>query len=247
MKDGLKNIIRSTLQWLHLDLTKNLKYDRLTKKIICHSIKPGMGCVDIGCHKGEILDLMIAANPEGRFWAFEPIPELATALEKKYGSKVDINTSALSDSAGTTKFNYVRNAPAYSGILQRTYATDKPEIELLTVVKSKLDDLIGPDQKVGFIKIDVEGGELPVLRGAERIIKENKPVILFECGLGASEHYGTRPEDVFSFFREKEMGLWLVDRFLDKSRALSSSDFIGHFNRNDEYYFVAGPLSNPRP
>lgn len=46
------------------------------------------------------------------------------------------------------------------------------------------------------MKIDVEGSELQVLRGAARVIRRDQPVIVFEDGRGAADLCGTRPDDV---------------------------------------------------
>jgi len=153
-----------------------------------------------------------------------------------------VHACALSDENGTTTFNYVRNAPAYSGILKRDYATKNPDVEVLTVEKCRMDDVIPEGEKIGFIKIDVEGGEFAVLRGAERLISANRPIVLFECGLGASEHYGTLPQAVYDYFADKKMGIWLLTDFPEKKRNLSKAQFAEHYFKNDEYYFVAGPI-----
>ena len=55
------------------------------------------------------------------------------------------------------------------------------------------------DFPIHFMKIDVEGAELQVLRGAIQTILKYKPVIVFEHGLGAADHYGTKPEDIYDF------------------------------------------------
>jgi hypothetical protein len=48
-----------------------------------------------------------------------------------------------------------------------------------------------------MIKIDVEGAELLLIRGARETIAKNKPVIVFEHGLGGADSYGHTPEQVF--------------------------------------------------
>src|SRR4051812_13194549 len=117
----IKDLVRKSLNALHLDITKNLKYDRLTKVIISGVVTPDSICIDVGCHKGEILDLLLRQAPKGHHYAFEPIPDLFNDLVIKYGDKNHIFSYALADKEGTTTFQFVRNAPAYSGLKQRKY------------------------------------------------------------------------------------------------------------------------------
>ncbi|MFZ4614492.1 MAG: hypothetical protein ACOYNH_12510 [Bacteroidia bacterium] len=82
----LKDIARKTLNFLHLDLTKNLEYDRLTKKIIKQVVRTNSNCIDVGCHKGEILDEIISSAPNAYHFAFEPIPLFFENLKTKYNN-----------------------------------------------------------------------------------------------------------------------------------------------------------------
>ncbi len=54
-----KQTIKHILRFFHLDVTKNLKYDRLTAQIIKQFEKKDFICIDIKCDLGEILNLMI--------------------------------------------------------------------------------------------------------------------------------------------------------------------------------------------
>ena len=237
---GFKNILRSTLNFLHLDLTKNLEYDRLTKVIMKRVIKPDSNCIDIGCHKGEILDIILQYSPNGKHYGFEPLPFLFNKLTEKYKNKATILPFALSDEDGFSTFQYVKNAPAYSGIKKRKYDIDKPEIDEIKVELKKLDEIIPSNIKVDFIKIDVEGAELGVLKGSKQLLKKYKPIVIFEFGLGASDYYGTKPVDMFNFLT-KEIGLQIssLKSFLKNDKPLNSNEFEGLFNTNKEYYFIA--------
>lgn len=240
--DRIKDIIRSILRILHLDLTRNLEYDRLTLKILRQHIRPGTNCIDVGCHKGEILEEMIRLSPDGKHFAFEPIPTMFDELQRKYGQRCIIMPYALADAEGTTTFNFVRNAPAYSGINKRKYAVAEPDIEEIQVELRRLDDLIPTDTPIGLIKIDVEGAEMGVLRGAKALLNRDRPLVIFECGLGASEFYGTRPEDVFDFFaNEVKMGIYTLRDHIAKRPAMTRERFVDVFNSNSDYYFVAAP------
>lgn len=237
---AVKDILREILINLRLDLTKNLEYDRLTRVILKRFIKQNHNCIDVGCHKGEILDLILKYSPEGKHYAFEPIPYLFEHLKIKYAHQTTLYPYALSDKSGSTTFNLVKNAPAYSGIQKRKYAIKNPEIEEINVELKTLDELIPADEKIHFIKIDVEGGEFGVLNGAKSLLERNKPIILFECGKGASDYYGTEPEDIHHFLTN-EIGLevYTLKSFIKNKSSLNVDEFVNHFNLNDEYYFVA--------
>jgi|TARA_B110000495_G_scaffold203624_1_gene228303 FkbM family methyltransferase len=237
---GLKNTVRLSLNFLHLDLTKNLEYDRLTKAIMKSVIKVDSNCIDIGCHKGEILDDIIKHSPKGIHFGFEPIPILYNQLKKKYENKATILPDALSDKVGNSTFQFVKNAPAYSGIKRRDYDVDNPEIEEITVTLNTLDKVLPKDLNIDFIKIDVEGGEFGVLKGGKELLLKNKPIIVFECGLGASNYYNTKPTDVFNYLTN-EIGLKisLLKSYLNKKSSLSLNEFKDIYNAKKEYYFIA--------
>jgi len=239
---NIKNLVRSLLNVLHLDLNKGLEYDRLTKVILKKVIRQDSNCIDVGCHVGEILDIMLQHSPHGSHFGFEPIPSLYKALHNSYKNRATIYPYALSDSDGVTTFQFVKNAPAFSGIQKRKYDVAEPDIEEITVEMKKLDDVIPVDVPITLIKIDVEGAEFSVLKGAKNLLLRNKPTIIFECGLGASDFYGTKPEAVFDFLT-KEIGLNVstLRMYLNTNKPLSAGEFCDLFLTNKEYYFVAYP------
>lgn len=238
----VKSYIRAALNWLHLDLTKNLKYDRLTTEIMHRVLKPDSNCIDVGCHKGEVLDTMINLAPLGKHYAFEPLPAFYTMLNSRYGNKVNVYPYALANSTGKEVFRYVKNAPAYSGLRERRYDTANPDVQIIEVETRLLDDVIPADIHISFIKIDVEGGELDVLKGACKTLLRCKPIAVFECGLGASDFYNVTPADIFDFFTNKvKMHISLLDSFCNKKPPLSRDGFVAIYNSNAEYFFVAHP------
>lgn len=238
---SVKQVIRRLLNRLHLDVTKNLAYDRLTKTILKQELTQHANCIDIGAHKGEILDLILNHAPNGIHYAFEPIPFYFDKLKLNYSEKVTVLPYALSNKSGTTTFNYVQNAPAYSGLKERKYQVEQPNIDKIEVELRTLDEVIPETVCIDFIKIDVEGAEFDVLRGAERILSQNKPKVLFESGLGASEYYGTTPTSFFEFFDEKDYHLFTLKSFTKKGSSLSLEAFKNLYETNSEYYFIASP------
>jgi len=240
----MKQLLKKILVRLHISLTRNQRYDAYTRAIIEKSLRPDSNSIDIGCHRGEILDLMIRNAPLGKKIGFEPVPELYRSLKDKYRTDplVSISPVALYDKAGTTSFQHVVNEPAYSGIKKRRYDGKQVVINQITVDTDTLDRVLDRNTEIDLIKIDVEGAEFPVMKGGVETIKRCRPVIIFECGLGASEFYDTHPEDVFDLIRnECNLKISTLKDYLDGQPPLSRDDFIDHYNLEKEYYFVAHP------
>lgn len=237
----LKKIIKDLLVLLNLPVTKNLQYDRYTLEILRKILKPHSNCVDIGCHKGEILDTILKFSPDGRHFAFEPIPYLFEWLKEKYKTKnITLFSLALFDFKGKTSFHHVINDPAYSGIRRREYATKDVEIDEMTVETDLLDNIIPRDEVIDFIKIDVEGAEYGVLKGSLNTMKRCKPTVIFEFGLGAADYYETKPEILFLLItKECEMQVSTLYNFLKGRQSLSMDQFCELYQSGKEYYFVA--------
>lgn len=239
---NIKEIARIVLQTLHLDLTKNLEYDRLTNKIMKQVIQKDSNCIDIGCHKGEILRKMIHLAPDGKHFAFEPIPDFYNKLIAEFQKNVQIFPYALSYYSKTSEFVYVKNAPAYSGLKKRKYNIENPDIEILQIQTEPLDSIILCEDKIDFIKIDVEGGEFDVLKGSEALLKRDHPIIIFECGLGSSEFYDTKPIDLYRYISTFNYRLYTLSGFIKKKNPLTEVDFVNVYNENSEYYFILDPV-----
>ena len=241
----MKSIAREILIFLHIDATQNLKYDRLTNKILSQYLKADSNCVDIGCHKGEILREILKFSPQGSHFAFEPIPTLYQALCERYGSRARVFPFALSDSdGGIVEFNLVKNAPAYSGLRKRNYDDlDCVEIEKISVEKRELDKVV-PDTPIDLIKIDIEGGDYHALRGARNILQTHHPLLIFEFGKGGAEYYGVKAEDMYGYLvDELGYGIYTLEEFVNHGSPLSFNDFANDYDTGKEYYFVASRFS----
>lgn len=215
-------------------------YDAHTLLIMRVVLRAQSCCIDVGAHTGSILSEMVRLSPRGKHFAFELIPELYQALKGTF-SQVSVYDYACSDAEGDSSFFHVKNNPAYSGLKMRRYDQPDPVVTEIKVRKCLLDGVIPRDQKIDFIKIDVEGGELGVLRGAKRIIKEHMPFIVFESGKGASDYYGTDGEKLYDYLAgECGMEINTLDGFLCGSAPLTRQLLADEFNSVAHYYFIAG-------
>lgn len=139
-------------------------------------IPPGGLVCDIGANKGSYLYWM--SRWAGRVVAFEPQPGLAayldTACETLRMTNVVVERQGVSDQSGTRTFYMPSvNSPEASLVCHGTSDT-------MTIQVVALDDYFASDERVALLKIDVEGGELDVLKGAERILRDHRPVLVFE-------------------------------------------------------------------
>lgn len=237
MKETVKKIIKA----IPIAFTQNQRYDKQTKKIIARVCKADSNCIDVGAHKGEVLDIMLKHAPNGVHHAFEPIPDLYMKLVSKYsGNKhCKVYDLALNNEKGTASFNYVVSNPSYSGLIKRKYDRPDEQDTQITVKTDLLDDVLPASVKVDLIKIDVEGGELRVLEGAKQTLKRNKPVVIFEHGLGASDFYGSTPDKLFRLMEECGLKISKMKDWLDGKKHLSLVEFETIYKNGSDYYFIA--------
>lgn len=236
MKDFIKGLIKLS----PVPLTKNHRYDIQTKKII-RSLGSNFNGIDVGCHKGEILDIFLECSPKGKHFGIEALPAMAADLERKYKQveNCKILNFAASNQADEIEFNYVVSNPAYSGMLKRDYDRPHEEDTKIKVLTAKLDDEIPRDLRIDLIKIDVEGAELQVLEGAINLIRSHQPIVVFEFGLGASNHYGTTPEKLFEFFERVNMKISNLGNYLKQAEPLSLEALKRQYQQRENHYFIA--------
>jgi FkbM family methyltransferase len=198
-------------------------------------------CVDVGAHRGDVLALCRALAPRGRHFAFEPIPALAAQLRERFPG-VDVHELALSDAAGEADFHHVVTNPGYSGLRRRSYDRPDERVETISVRTARLDEVIPAEQRVDFVKIDVEGAEQQVLQGAVRTLARWHPHVVFEHGRAAAGHYGTTPAMVHRFLAE-QCGLAVFT--LDGRGPYSAEEFSELCDAGSWWNFLARPYATP--
>jgi FkbM family methyltransferase len=216
-------------------------YDQQSEIVMKNVLSRNSNCIDVGAHAGDILKLMLKNSPNGKHFAFEPIPELYNALKINYPT-VSVHPYALSNQKGTTTFYHVPSNPGFSGLKQRPYFRKDQEVEEINVQIDVLDDIISLDIKIDLIKIDTEGAEYHVMLGAEKIISKWKPFIIFEFEKGVIDKYGTTPEMLFAFIAEKnKMKISTMNKWLKQENSFNKEQFLNAFYTETDFYFIAYP------
>ncbi len=170
-----------------------LEDDRL-EQVIRRSVSESSNCIDIGCHLGSMLNLLVTLAPRGRHMAFEPIPWKAERLAKKFPT-VDVRRVALSDSSGEATFHVSVGKSGFSGL--RAHHNGSSRMDEIKTPCERLDQIIPANHKIDFIKVDVEGAELMVFRGARELLQRDRPTLIFESTKSALTIYGLSTRDLF--------------------------------------------------
>ncbi|OBF20447.1 methyltransferase [Mycobacterium kubicae] len=143
---------------------------------------PNRVSVDIGADVGEFSIAMLSASRS--VVAFEPRPAQARDLAAMFtavGAPVRVESVALSDQPGVTTMRVYESDPGRSTIDSDNVLSDAGggSVATIEVAVRRLDDL--RLDGVGLIKIDVEGHELAVLRGATETLTRDRPAIVVEA------------------------------------------------------------------
>lgn len=174
-------IIGINLRFIKHRLIGNRELDVARKFVRSDSI-----AIDVGARKGIYTRVMSGlVGPGGRVLAIEPNPLNVVSLRKVFSTKhnVIIHEYALSDRVGEAMLHVpiVDRHPQDALGNLREHASNEGNFLHYPIKLITLDDLISNlDTSVSFIKIDVEGHELAVLKGAIRSIRRYKPVIFVE-------------------------------------------------------------------
>lgn len=150
------------------------------------ALRPGDTFLDVGANYGAYaLHASCLVGEFGRVIAFEPQAVLARAVAVSLAMSAKSSASVVCCALGETNGELPLYAPRFgssgSASVYETALLGKARKKNL-VRCCRLDDLVAPGSLPGTVgmKLDVEGHELPVLRGAERLLREARPWIVLE-------------------------------------------------------------------
>lgn len=178
-------------------------------------LKPGHCFVDVGANIGFYsvsAAYYLRQTPTAMVFAFEPNPRAVNYLENNIAlnelKNVQINRQAVGNQNGRISM-YMSPATITIGSLRQVASslTDIVEVSVIT-----LDDYFDeqPVQRVGLIKLDIEGGEFPALQGARATLERDHPVIIYEEYEGFCKSFGYVPRDIRIYLQELGYRLFVI-------------------------------------
>lgn len=158
--------------------------------------------LDVGASIGAVTAAVSARRPNARIVSFEANPAVHESLRATVASlaaDVTIVDRAVGAAPGELSFHQDANGSAWGFLSEELGSTTVPVV----TIDDTVDQLnLG---RVDLIKIDIEGGELPALQGAEATIRRYQPIVVFEVNVFCLWRYGrTLPQDLFA---------WVMDRY----------------------------------
>lgn len=159
----------------------------LSCRVTDHFVYRGSTVVDVGTSWGFFSYHMAGrVGRDGRVFSYEPHPLNVPGLRKlaKAQPQVTFRQAAISDVSGEATMSVprmrYRPVTAQASLAHDFHDLDGVGTDSIAVPTTRLDDEIDRNTHVAFIKIDVEGHELAVLRGAAATLRRCRPVLLIE-------------------------------------------------------------------
>jgi len=195
--------------------------------------------IDIGVNTGQTLIKIKSIDDKIPYYGFEPNPNCVYYLqylqEQNDLQNVTFSCFALGNVQGTTEMHFLGDEDTRATIL-KTETTPTDLIHHRLVAVTTLDQ-VNPDIPVGktvVLKIDVEGFELEVIKGALHFISKHRPIILFEVlPHNGSQNCKSRAIELFQTIEKQRYQLFRINRNGGREEMKSEFDNINNFDETD--------------
>jgi len=161
-------------------------YERDEIAFVRRTLKPGDTAIDVGAHVGFFtMHMADAVGSRGRVYAFEPFDANAELLERsiaenRFGERVVFRRAAVGAAAGAATLTFPVETLNSGGAYLLRAGTVPLAGNLTREVPVVAIDALDLRRPVRLMKMDVEGAEPLVVRGAARLVAEDRPTILSE-------------------------------------------------------------------
>jgi FkbM family methyltransferase len=201
-----------------------------TRQALFAEVAPGDVFYDIGAHGGVYSLTYLAHCEGGKVHSFEPMPEELIENFRLNGRSIErVHAVAVGDSAGSVRMTTRQRSSNHIDATSGERA----------VPIVRLDDYVAqhglPDPR--WIKIDIEGMELPALRGAEQLLRRAQPVVICELN-ELYGRFGTTLPAFCDYMASLGYGLWRLTEH--RLRPVARADSVAALgpSANENYWFV---------
>jgi FkbM family methyltransferase len=188
-------------------------FENKLHRFIAGRLKRKSTFCDVGANIGRYtVQAAQLVGPEGKVVAFEAHPYIFGFLSRNVKAHGLTNVIAINAAVGAEAATVSLNFQA--GDAGSTHVSSAKFRDRLTVEQVTLDEILGSlgIEHIDYLKVDVEGFELFVLKGAHRLINKNPNIIVqTEIDLRHLERFGVSVADIVGFFSVTDLSPYIVD------------------------------------
>ena len=161
-------------------------YELAAQDFICRTVAEGQIAIDIGSNIGFFAMLLAQrVGPEGHVYAFEPLERNATLLarstdENGFAERVTLSRAAVGAADGEMQLVWAQQTNNSGGAYLQPLSAPVPPSHVASRVPVVSLDRFPLRRPISFMKVDAEGAELLVLKGARTILAADRPIVLSE-------------------------------------------------------------------
>lgn len=187
-------------------------YEKQESDMMENLVADGDTFFDIGANIGWYSINVATPRRTTKVFCFEPIPRTFKQLQKNLSLNSVPNVLAhnfgFSNQVGEFPFYYY---PEGSGNASSANLTGRTDVETVLCKVRTLDDYIAEtNERVNFIKCDVEGAELLVFKGGLKTISRDKPIVFSEILRKWSTKFNYNPNEIFDLFHAQGYRSFIV-------------------------------------
>jgi FkbM family methyltransferase len=225
----------------HFEEVGSIANDNLCRHLMTHLVVNDGTFLDVGSHIGSVIADVLHHCPTAKVHAFEAMPDKVLNLKKRFRNAT-ITHSAVGEADGEVSFFIDELETGYSSLGASSMPKDRKPKEIRVPLR-RLDGM-NLGNKVDAMKIDVEGAEEGVVRGARDLLRNQQPIIYFESGPGDLKELGYTKTGIWQLFNELDYTVHVPHRVAHADKGLTVEMFIdSHDYPRRTTNYIAIPVS----
>ena len=207
--------------------------------VLAAELKPGNVYLDVGANVGVMaFQAARLVGPQGRVIAVEPSPANADLFRRSMLAN-GLDTVRLHQIAASDRFQMLALGQNSNAKVQ---AANAPLAADHIVQAERLDDVLAHEPRIDFIKMDIEGFELPALKGLTETFARHRPKLLCEFNPLCSEPLGFSSQAVADHLFSLGGRMEIIDHDVDRLVVGSAEALLDIWRRRDAEVSAAGLL-----
>jgi FkbM family methyltransferase len=192
--------------------------------------KPGMNIIDVGAHFG-LYSVYMQKLSGGQVYSFEPTPSTLSILHNTIRlngvhENIEVIPAAVSDETGKAQF-FIDTIPGSVANSLVQYGNRDNQKRGYEVDVVSLDSFVGQKGiSVEFMKIDAEGAEYAVLKGARDVLAKHRPVIILGMHPAAIKARNNSNEIIWSFLEQERYKVLFQGKLIDEKEFCAKDELF---------------------